>query len=75
MLPLEPFHRCDARAPAGFENLGDEKRISIDVGEEDFLTLMTEDERRYKKGEKIHLRFHEEKTHIFDLKTGDRLQA
>ncbi|GAB1399593.1 sn-glycerol-3-phosphate ABC transporter ATP-binding protein UgpC [Aminivibrio sp.] len=58
-----------------FENLGDEKRISIDVGEEDFLTLMTEDERRYKKGEKIHLRFHEEKTHIFDPETGDRIQA
>ena len=58
-----------------FENLGDEKRISIDVGAGDFLTLMTEDDRRYRKVDPIHLKFHEEKTHIFDIETGDRIQA
>ncbi|NLL37043.1 MAG: ABC transporter ATP-binding protein [Fretibacterium sp.] len=56
-----------------FENLGDEKRVSIDVGEEDFLTLTTEDERRYTKGERIGLIFHEEKTHIFDPVTEERI--
>ena len=58
-----------------FENLGDEKRISIDVGEEEFLTITTEDERRYQKGDRIHLQFHEAKTHIFDIETGNRIQA
>lgn len=58
-----------------FENLGDEKRISIDVGEEDFLTLITEDERRFKKGDQIRLKFHEDKTHIFDIGTGARIQV
>jgi len=58
-----------------FENLGDEKRISISVGDEDFLTLTTEDECRYSKGDKIALRFHEEKTHIFDPETGEKIMG
>ncbi len=56
-----------------FENLGDEKRISINVGEEEFLTLTIEDERRYAKGDKIHLQFREEKTHIFSPDSGNRI--
>lgn len=63
-------------APIGvFENLGDEKRISIEVGHEEYLTLITEDERRYKPGEEIRLEFRETKTHIFDKNSGERIQG
>jgi ABC-type sugar transport systems, ATPase components len=56
-----------------FENLGDEKRISIEVGHEEYLTLITQDERRYRPGDEIRLSFRETKTHIFDPKTGGRI--
>ncbi len=58
-----------------FENLGDEKRISIEVGSEEYLTLITEDETRYKPGDQIRLAFHEAKTHIFNKSTGDRIRG
>lgn len=58
-----------------FENLGDEKRISIDIGDDEFLTITTEDERRYTRGDKIGLSFHEEKTHIFDPETGKKIMG
>ncbi|MDR1613483.1 MAG: ABC transporter ATP-binding protein [Planctomycetota bacterium] len=58
---------------AVFENLGDEKRISIEVGPEEYLTLVTEDEKRYRPGDEIKLVFRETKTHIFDKITGDRI--
>ncbi len=57
-----------------FENLGDERRISIEVGDDEYLTLITTDERRYKTGEKIKLAVNEEKTHVFDIETGDRIK-
>lgn len=56
-----------------FENLGDERRISIEVGEDDYITLITMDEKYYKQGEEIKLMVNEEKTHIFDLNTGERI--
>jgi multiple sugar transport system ATP-binding protein len=59
---------------AVFENLGDEKRIGIRIGEE-YLTLITADETLYKSGDEIKLKIHEEKTHIFDLQTGDKIRA
>jgi multiple sugar transport system ATP-binding protein len=58
---------------AVFENLGDEKRISISVGPEEYLTLITEDETRYRPGDVIPLQFRETKTHIFEKATGERI--
>lgn len=59
---------------ATFENLGDERRIGIRVG--DFLMMIiTEDEKRYKMGETIKLEVRAEKTHLFDLETGNRIRA
>lgn len=58
---------------AVFENLGDEKRISIEVGPEEYLTLITEDEKRYRRGDAIKLTFRETKTHIFNTKSGDKI--
>lgn len=60
---------------AVFENLGDEKRISIEVGPEEYLTLITEDEKRYRPGDRINLSFSEAKTHIFDKNTGERIRG
>ena len=59
---------------ATFENLGDERRIGIRVGGT-LLMLITEDETRYKMGETIKLEVRAEKTHLFDIKTGDRIRA
>ena len=58
---------------ATFENLGDERRIGIRVGET-LLMLITEDETRYKMGDTIKLEVRAEKTHLFDIKTGDRIR-
>jgi multiple sugar transport system ATP-binding protein len=59
---------------AVFENLGDEKRIGIRIGEE-YLTLITSDEKLYKMGDEIRFKVDEKKTHIFDLETGDKIRA
>lgn len=59
---------------AVFENLGDEKRIGIRIGDE-YLTLITSDETLYKQGDIIRIKVHEEKTHIFDIETGDKIRA
>ena len=58
---------------ATFENLGDERRIGIHVGDI-LLMLITEDERRYKRGDIIKLEVREEKTHLFDIETGERIR-
>lgn len=58
---------------ATFENLGDERRIGIRVGKT-LLMLITEDERRYAAGDVIKLEVRSEKTHLFDLETGDRIR-
>jgi multiple sugar transport system ATP-binding protein len=57
---------------AVYENLGDEKRISIRIGEE-FLMLITDTEREYHSGESIKLEVNENKTHLFDIETGERI--
>ena len=59
---------------AVFENLGEERRISVRIGEE-YLTLITTDERRYRQGDAIRLEVKGEKTHIFDIDTGDKIRA
>jgi len=56
-----------------FENLGDEKKISFRVGE-GFLTLITTDEKRYQQGDVVKLEVKSEKTHLFDINTGDKLR-
>ncbi|MCR4818383.1 MAG: ABC transporter ATP-binding protein [Fretibacterium sp.] len=58
---------------ATFENLGDERRIGIRVGDT-LMMLITEDDRRYKSGDIIKLEVRGEKTHLFDLQTGDRIR-
>jgi len=59
---------------ATFENLGDERRIGIRVGEA-LMMLITEDETRYKAGDVIKLEVRGEKTHLFNLENGDRIRA
>lgn len=59
---------------ATFENLGDERRIGIRVGKA-LMMLITEDERRYKAGDIVKLEVRGEKTHLFDINTGDRIRA
>ena len=58
---------------ATFENLGDERRIGIHVGDI-LMMLITEDEKRYKRGDIIKLEVRGEKTHLFDITTGDRIR-
>ncbi|MCR4658114.1 MAG: ABC transporter ATP-binding protein [Lachnospiraceae bacterium] len=58
---------------ATFENLGDERRIGVHVGDI-LMMLITEDEKRYKRGDVIKLEVRGEKTHLFDIDTGDRIR-
>ena len=58
---------------ATFENLGDERRIGVRVGDM-LLMLITEDEKRYRSGDIIKLEVREEKTHLFDITTGNRIR-
>lgn len=58
---------------ATFENLGDERRIGIRVGE-NLLMLITDDETRYRAGNPIKLEVRGEKTHLFDMETGERIR-
>ena len=59
---------------AVFENLGDERRIGLRVGES-LLMLITTDEHRYRHGDIVKLEVNGEKTHLFDIDTGDRIYA
>ena len=59
---------------ATFENLGDERRIGIHVGKS-LLMLITDDETRYRAGDIIKLEVRGEKTHLFDIETGDRIRS
>ena len=56
-----------------FENLGDERRIGIRVGNT-LMMLITDDETRYKAGDIIKLEVRGEKTHLFDIETGNRIR-
>lgn len=57
-----------------FENLGEERIISVRVGEE-FLTIVITDDVRFKKGEAIRIRANEELIYLFDLETGERVRS
>lgn len=56
-----------------FENLGDEQRISFHVDEEKLFTLICEIKMNYKPQDKVHIAFHEERVHLFDINTGIRI--
>ncbi len=57
-----------------YENLGDERRISVRVGES-LLSMTTAEDVYYEPGQKVQLIFHEERTHLFDPETGDRIRG
>ncbi len=57
-----------------FEDLGDECRVCVRVGKE-LLNITSEDNVSYKKGQKIGLSFHAERTHLFNPETGERIYA
>ncbi len=57
-----------------FENLGDERRISVRVGEQ-LLSMTTTEDVEYLQGQEIQLEFHAERTHLFDPETGERIRA
>ena len=67
---LQEFYRIFI---ATFENLGDERRIGIRGGKT-LLMLITEDEKRYRSGDIIKLEVRAEKTHLFDIETGERIR-
>ncbi|MDR1149077.1 MAG: ABC transporter ATP-binding protein [Spirochaetaceae bacterium] len=52
-----------------YENFGDERRISMKVGQK-HLNITTTENVFYKHGDIIHLDFNSEKTHLFNHETG-----
>ena len=59
---------------AVYEDLGDERRVSVRVGET-LLNLTTNRDIHYEKNQIIQLVFHPERTHLFDPETGKRIRA
>lgn len=59
---------------AVYENLGDERRISVRVGEM-LLSITTPEDVYYETGQNVQLVFHEERTHLFDPETGGRIKV
>ena len=57
-----------------YEDLGDERRISVRVGE-NLMNLTTADAIYYERGDLVSLKFNAEKTHLFDINTGERIRA
>jgi multiple sugar transport system ATP-binding protein len=53
-----------------YENFGDERRVSVRVGE-GHLNITTTENVAYKNGDTIRLDFNSEKTHLFDPESGD----
>jgi multiple sugar transport system ATP-binding protein len=58
---------------AVYEDFGDERRISVRVGEE-LLNITTPQDVSYEHGDIIHLEFNSEKTHLFDPTTGNSIR-
>lgn len=56
-----------------FENLGEECRVFIRINEDTLLIVVTNTAIRYSRGEKINLLFRPEKIHLFDPKTGKKI--
>ena len=57
-----------------YENLGDERRVSVRVGE-NLLSMTTAEDVYYEPGQNVQLIFHEERTHLFDISSGDRIRS
>jgi multiple sugar transport system ATP-binding protein len=56
-----------------YEDLGDERRISVRIGES-LMHLTTTDPIYYDQGELVRLTFNPERTHLFDANTGTRIR-
>ena len=59
---------------AVYENFGDERRVSVRVGQE-LLNITTTENLFQRKGDHIRLDFNSEKTHLFDTSTGKVIRA
>ena len=57
-----------------YENLGDERRLGVRVGDS-LLNLTTAEPIYYERGDSVRLRFNAERTHLFDLNTGERIRS
>jgi multiple sugar transport system ATP-binding protein len=58
---------------AVYENFGDERRVSVRVGQE-HLNITTTENMVYAHGDIIRLDFNSEKTHLFDPETGKAIR-
>ncbi len=59
---------------AVFEDLGDERRVSVRIGKM-LLNITTNEDVYYERGQMIRLNFHAERTHLFDPETGERIRV
>jgi len=57
-----------------FESLGEERRLHFRIGEE-FLTMITTDNILYRAGDVVKLNILSEKTHLFDIETGEKIKT
>ncbi len=57
-----------------YEDLGDERRVSVRIGE-NLLNLTTSDTIHYERGDLVSLKFNADKTHLFNVDTGERIRA
>lgn len=73
---IEPGSSRDANSAmvAVYENLGDERRISVRIGES-LLNTITPEDVYYSRGDMARLSFHGERTHLFDIETGERIRG
>ena len=70
---VEDGGECDAEFPISvFENLGDEKLISVQVGEKE-LSIAFEEELRFSPGDTIRVRVDSNLLYLFDIETGERV--
>ena len=58
---------------AVYENFGDERRVSVRVGQE-YLNITTTENVFYARGDIIRLDFNSEKTHLFDPESGEAIR-
>lgn len=73
LISDEKIPGCSPLPVAVYENLGDERRISVRVGEQ-LLNITTGEDLYFRRGQMVYLRFHEERTHLFNPKTGARIR-
>ena len=59
-------------AVAVYENLGDERRVSVRIGD-NLMNITTTENVYYKPGDLTDISLHHERTHLFDIGTGNRI--